>query len=224
MYKAIELLKIIIKKPYIFFFFVFGICLFFGLTSLHSSLLVKDYIEATGKICNVEPVRVLWHQQYVTRYDYDIIWYDNGEQYKKHIDEQVDCPEEGETTIWVHPDNRDAVSSNSVKLRENVGLYLGVSLLAGIIGLVIFVIYIMNRRETEKEKVERLEDTEIYSMLLFILCLVAIVMQVIYIFKDYRQGLYVNPVLFDFCIACGMIAVICLILFFRAKRQLKKYQ
>ncbi len=218
--RTIEGLEFLLKKPYRFLFCVFGLFLFFGLISLHSSFLVKDYIQTTGEICNVEQVRVLWHQQYVMRYNYDLIWYDNGTQYEKHIDEQMDCPEEGEVTIWVRPDNRDAALYNSVEIKGYVGLYLGISLLAGVVGLVLFIRHITNRKETREEREERLENTEIGSMLLFILCLIGIAIQGIYAYMDYRKELYVNPVWFDFSIACGIIAIICLILFFRAKRQL----
>lgn len=222
MYKELRGLEYFLKKPYRFLFLVFGLCLFFGLMNLHSSLLVKDYIETTGEIRNVESVHVLWHQKYVTRYNYDLVWYDNGRQYEKHFDEQRNCQEEGEVTIWVRPDNRDAVLFNSVEIKEDVGLYLGISLLAGVVGLVVFIIHIINRRENGEERMERLENTEIGSMLIFVLCLIGIAIEVVALYMDYRKGFYVNPVLFDFSIACGVIAIICLILFFWAKRQLEK--
>lgn len=215
-------LEYLLKKPYRLFFLLFGLFLFLGLASLHSSFLVKNYIKTTGEICNVESVRVLWHREYVTRYNYDLVWYDNGKQYEKHMNEQMNFHEEGEVTIWVSPDNRDAVLSNSVEIKDNAYLYLSISLLAGIVGLVIFIIHIINRRETREERMDRLENMEIGSMLLFILSLIGIAIQVIESYKDYRQGLYVNPVVFDISIACGVIAIICLILFFWAKRQLKK--
>lgn len=211
----------LIIKPYRLCFLIAAITLFIGLVNLHRSYIVKDYIENTGVIDNIESVRVLRRHQYVTEYNYDLTWFDNGEEYKKHFSGQVNLPEEGIVTIWVRPDNRDAVLHNSFEIKKEAPLYLIIALVTGVLGIVILFIFIRNRRESNAERIERLEDTEIYSMVGFIFCIVGIVMYVIMEYIEYKQGEYISPVTFDGIIAIGVIAVICLIMFFRARKQLK---
>lgn len=141
-------IRIFFRRLQLLFFIIAGVLLFVGLVNFHSSIAVKDYIETEGEICNVESKQVLWHQHYVTRYDYDIVWYDNTEKYTKHLEEQVDPEEEGVRTIWVRPDNKNAVLSNSVDIRQEVPLYLLVGLVSGAIGFIICKVQSNKRRET----------------------------------------------------------------------------
>lgn len=90
-------------------------------------------------VCNLEAEQVLHQQSYVTRYNYDLIWYDAGEEYVKHFDEQVDPREEGETTIWVHPDNVDAVFSHSDEIKNSGSVYLFIGIGSGIIGIFLYI-------------------------------------------------------------------------------------
>ena len=223
MYKEASGLAVLLKKPHRICFLIAGVFLFLAMTSFHSSVIVKDYIETTGEISEAEEVSVYRHQSYVTRYNYLLTWTEDGEEYEKYFEEQVDPPEEGEATIWVRPDNRDAVLSNGVEINESAWQYLGIGLAAGLIGLLLLFIWNAGHSMSRQEEEEHLEDTKLYSGLVFIVSIIGIIIQHAMCYKDYQNGEYVNPVMYDFSIACGVIAVICMVLFFRAKKKLKKF-
>lgn len=224
MNKGVGGLLILLQKPYRLCFVLAGLFLFFTGTSFHSSVLIKDYIETTGEVTNLEETTELRQGTGELRYNYDLTWYEDGEVYEKHFEKQLDAREEGEVTIWVSPDNRDAVFSNSVENFDAAYRFLGIALVAGIAGLLFYGIERSNRYESRSKTIERLEDTKLYSMIAFVLSLIGIVMPFILEYSAFKNGEYVNPVLFDFSVACGVIAIGCLILFFYAKRKVKKYE
>lgn len=223
MNKGISGLLILIKKPYRLCFVLAGLFLFLSGSSFHSSVLIKDYIEITGEVCNLEETSELRHGSRELRYNYDLIWYEDGEEYEKHFEKQLDGREEGEITIWVRPDNKDAVFSNSVENYDTAYQFLGIALIAGLVGLLFYGIERSNRYESRSQVIERLEDTKLYSMIAFVLSLIGMAMPFILEYSAFKNGEYVSPILFDFSVACGILAVGCLILFFNAKRKLKKY-
>lgn len=149
---ALKGFKFLIEKPFRILFVISGLTLFFGLSVLHSCYEAKDYLESTGEICNVEQVRVLRRQQYVTRYNYDLVWYGEGELHKKHFNEEIDYREEGEVTIWVRPDNRHVLFAGPAEMKANAPIYLTVSLLTGILAFVLYYIHAVNRRESRTER------------------------------------------------------------------------
>lgn len=222
--KGIRGLLVLLQKPYRLCFVLAGLFLFFSGTMFHSSIIVKDYMETTGEVCNLEETTEIRQGVKEPRYNYDLIWYEDGEKYEKHFHKQIDTIEEGEITIWVRPDNEDAVFSNSVEMNENAYNFLAYALIAGLIGLLLYGFAVMNRRESRSQTIERLENAKLYSILVFILCLIGIVIQVVMEYPAYKNGEYINPVIFDFSIACGVIAAGCLIMFFCARRKLKRYE
>lgn len=221
MYKELRGLAFLLTKPYRICFLIAGVFLFFALTLFHSSVVVKDYVETAGEISDVEEVSVYWHQRYVTRYNYQLTWTADGQEYEKYFEEQMDFPDEGEVTIWVRPDNRDAVFSNTVEVNGDAYKHLGIGLAAGLLGFLLLFIWKQSHPMSRQQEEEHLEDTKLYSVLVFILCIIGIIMQLSMSYADYKSGKYVNPVLFDFSIACGVIALICVGLFIRAKIKLK---
>ncbi len=223
MSREISGLMILFKKPYRFCFVLAGLFLFFAGTSFHSSVLIKDYIETTGEVCNLEETTEIRQGNRELRYNYDLIWYADGEEYEKHFEKQLDAREEGEVTIWVRPDNKDAVFSNSTENYDAAYKFLGIAILAGLAGLLFYGIERSNRYESQSQIIERLEDTKLYSIIAFVLCLIGMTMPFILEYPAFKSGEYINPILFDFSVACGVLAVGCLILFFNAKRKLKKY-
>lgn len=222
MYKEERGFAVLLKKPHRICFLIAGVFLFLAMTSFHSSVLVKDYVECTGEVNDVEEVRVYRHQRYVTGYNYRLTWISDGEEYEKYFKEQLDKPREGEVTIWVRPDNRDAVFSNTAEVNESANQLLGVGLAAGLLGLLMMLIRKISHPMSRQEEEEHLENTVLYSAMVFILCIIGIVIQLWMSYADYKEGEYVDPVMFDFSIACGVIAVICGVLFIRAKIILKR--
>jgi hypothetical protein len=224
MYKEASGFAVLLKKPHRICFLIAGVFLFLAMTSFHSSMTIKDYVETTGEVSEVEEVSVYWHRSYVTRYNYLLTWTKDGEEYEKYFDEQVDPREEGEVTVWVRPDNRDAVFANGVEAGESAYQYLGIGLAAGFIGLLLMFIWNAGNRMSRQLEEEHLENTRLYSGLVFIVCIIGIIIQLCMSYKDYRSGEYVNPVMYDFSIACGVIAAICMVLFLRAGKKLKRFQ
>lgn len=217
-------IMVLLRKPYRLCFILAALFLFFSGTSFHNSVIMKDYIETTGEVCNLEETTVTRHGNIEIRYNYDLIWYADGEAYEKHFDEQFDAREEGETTIWVRPDNRDAVFSNSEENYDSAYKYLGIALAAGMVGLLLYGFAKMSRNESRSETIERLEDTKLYSIMAFFLSLIGVVIVFIMEYPAYKEGEYISPVVFDMAIACGVIAIGCLGMFFYAKHKLKKYE
>lgn len=222
--KGMRGLLFLLQKPYRFCFVFAGLFLFFCGTMFHSSFIVKDYIETTGEVCNLEETSELRGGVKELRYNYDLIWYEDGEMYEKHFRKQFDAREEGDTIIWVRPDNGDAVFSNSPEMNGDAYQYLAYAMILSIIGLLFYGYTVWNRRESRSQTIERLENTKLYSILVFVLCLIAIIIQVVMEYPAYKNGEYINPVTFDFSIACGVIAIVCMIMFFGANIKLKKYQ
>ena len=212
--------RIFFRYPQLLFIIVAGVSLFAGLVNFHSSIAVKDYIETEGEICNVESKQVLWHQHYVTRYDYDIVWYDNSKKYTKHLEDQVDPEEEGVRTIWVRPDNKSAILRNSVDFGQDVPLYLLVGLVSGAIGFFICKVRSNKRRETRAQRIERLEDTKMYSIMVIILTVIAMGMFGIMGYEDYKNG-YIPSGVWDTYFALIVIIVAAFVMYRRAKKQLR---
>lgn len=224
MSKEVRGLMILLQKPYRLCFVLTGLFLFFAGTSFHSSVLVRDYIEATGEVCNLEETSEVRHGNRELRYNYDLIWYADGEEYEKHFEKQFDAREEGEVTIWVRPDNRDAIFSNSVENYESAYRFLAIAIFAGLTGLLFYSIERSNRNESRSRMIERLEDIRMYSVLAFIFSLIGVAMPFILEYKSFKNGEYINPILFDFSIACGVLAIGCMIMFFYTKVKLKRYE
>lgn len=214
---------ILVKKPYRLFFVIAGVTLVIGAALLHGSYATKDYVQTTGEICNVTQRRVLRRQGYVTRFTYDLRWYADGEVFEKHFDDMFDYEPEGEVTIWVSPDNRDAVLGRSDNHYQGINsgyIYLCISLVTGLLAAVMYRIYVKNRRESKKERTDRLENNIIGSIIGFLLSLFGVGYCVFDICKDYRAGEMVSSAVIDLIIACIVAAVICLVIFFVSRKQL----
>lgn len=224
MNKGVSGLLILLQKPYRLCFVLTGLFLFFAGTSFHSSVLIKDYIETTGEVINLEETIELRQGNRELRYNYDLIWYVDGEEYEKHFEKQLDAREEGEVTIWIRQDNRDAVFSNSAENYDAAYRFSGIAIVAGLAGMLFYGIERSNRYESRIQTIERLEDTKLYSILVFILSLIGVAIPFILEYQEFKNGEYVNPVLLDFSIACGILAVGCLIVFSPTKIKLKKYE
>ena len=211
-----------IKNPHVILWIVAAVFLFAGCTNYHSSVIVADYEKICGEICNVEEEEVLKKGVYVTRYSYDIVWEDDGEEYVKHLDGQMDALEEGLRDIWVRPDNMDAALSSSAEIGSDVTGNLAIALVAGLAGFIAYFICCAMRKESYAEKQERLENKRLYSMMAAILSLITVVICGIMSYQEYKETLYFNPLDADILIAFGVVGVVALIMFFSAGRQLEK--
>lgn len=214
--------KIYSARLYVVFYIISAVAFVTAAVNYHSSTLVKNYTETTGEICNVEAREVLWHQEYVTRYSYDVVWYADGEEYVKHMDEQTDAKEEGETIIWVSRDNQHVAFSSSVDIKRDVPIGFLISVISGSIGLIIYKLKRKNLRETKEQRAERLGDRRLYSGMGFVLACSGLIMMGIDCFKESKKTGYFDPLMIDFCLVCVAVAVICVIVFITTGRQLKK--
>ncbi|MBQ8188387.1 MAG: hypothetical protein IJZ44_01265 [Lachnospiraceae bacterium] len=211
-----------VKNPHVILWIVAAVFLFAGCTNYHSSIIVKDYEKVRGEICNIEEEEVLRKGVYVTRYSYDVVWEDDGDEYVMHLDGQMDAPEEGLTDIWVRPDNMDAALSSSVEIGSEVTGNLAIALVAGLAGFIAYGIRCAARKESYAEKQERLENTRLYSMIAAILSLIAVAICGIMSYQEYKETLYFNPLDADILVAFGIVGVVALIIFLCAGRQLEK--
>jgi hypothetical protein len=211
-----------IKNPHVILWIVAAVFLFAGCTNYHSSVIVADYEKICGEICNVEEEEVLRKGVYVTRYSYDIVWEDDGEEYVKHLDGQMDAPEEGLRDIWVRPDIMDAALSSSAEIGSEVTGNLAIALVAGLAGFIAYFICCAMRKESYAEKQERLENKRLCSMMAAILSLITVVTCGIMGYQEYKETLYFNPLDADILIAFGVVGVVALIIFLCTGRQLEK--
>ena len=216
-------LLFLFKKPFRLFFVIAGITLVLGVTGLHTSYATKDYIKTTGEISNVTSERVLRRQGYVTRYSYDLKWYADGEVFRKHFNGMFDPETEGEVTIWVSPDNRDAQLGRSGSFHTGIDfdyLCLCISLVSGLLAIMLYRFHVKNRKESSAEREERLEDNKLGSIIAFLLSLFGAGYGVFDIWKDYRAGKIISVACIDLAVIFLAAAVICLVIYFVSQKQL----
>lgn len=214
--------SIFMKHPYLILFILSGVCLLVAMMNSHNSADIQDYREMEGYICNVEENQELWHGRYVTRYSYDIVWYDDGQEYSRHLDGQMDKEQEGAVTIWVHPENLDAVLSGSEDIGDDTPVYLLISIVTAIIGYILFKMKFNEKRMSRPELEDYLLTVRISSMLVVVLAVIGAGIFVVTNYYDMKNGEYVRPSMYDPAILCGGIAIIGLFQFFKAGRKMKK--
>lgn len=213
---------VFIKHPYLIFFIISAVCLLVAMVNSHSSVETKDYRETEGFICNLEETEELWHGRYVTRYEYDIVWYDQGQEYCKHLEGQIDYKEEGPGTIWVHPENTDAILGNPEDVSKDSPAYMLISIVTAIIGYILFKVQYNERRMSRSELEDYLFSVRIGSMLAVIFSVIGGIMVAVVNYNDEKNGEYVRLAMYDPIVLCGVIAVIGLFQFFKAGRKMKK--
>ena len=212
-----------INKPFRLFFAVAAVTLVLGVVGLHASYATRGYIKTTGEICNVKQKRVLQRQGYVTRFSYDLRWQADGEVFEKHFSDMFDPEPEGEATIWVSPDKRDAQPERSGGISLGIDfeyLCLCISLVSGLLAVVMYRLHVKNRRESPAEREERLEDNKTGSIIAFILSLFGVGYCVFDICKSYRAGKMISSASIDLVFFSMVAAVICLVIFFMSRKQL----
>lgn len=128
------------KYPHWCFFIFAGVFLWGAVWNADSSERVEDYWETEAQICNVEAVQVFRRRKYVTRYNYDVVWYADGEEHVKHMEEEIDKVPEGERTIWVSMDGQKIALYSSKELVEESNRQLLIAAAAGIAGAAILVV------------------------------------------------------------------------------------
>lgn len=140
--------------------------IFISIMNMHSALSVKNYIETTGVISEVESKEHLSRQGKQTRFSYIITWEKDGKEYQKRVKAAFSKPDEGINVIWVRPDNKDAILSNSVSIR--VTSYFDL-----IVGIVLGVVAVLFRKKGEElhligrqEYMEHLHDKRILLAIL----------------------------------------------------------
>ncbi len=218
----IEAISFFLKKPHRLLFLIASVCILCGITMLHGSVGVQNYEKTTGVIRDVEETeKYMARRGYVTRYNYVLSWYDDGTYYEKIVEDQISPPVEGELIIWVRPDNRDATPTAPQDMTEQGTLFAGIGMLSGIIGTVLFMRNKKKENLTYTEKIERLVDTKLYCIIIFILSLFGAGFIGYDTYADYQKNSFIKAYQIDLLIFCGIVAVVCVILFVRANKKLK---
>lgn len=214
--------EVFIRNPYLIFYIIAATFLVVAVMNGHSAALTKDYRETEGYICNLEEGQELWHGEYVIRYSYDIVWYDDGQEYTEHLDSQVDYVEEGPRTIWVHPENVDAALDSSEGIDEHVPAYFLIAVIAAIIGYILYKQKYDEKRMSRSQLSDYLLNVRICSMMAVIFSVIGVIIIAGMNHAEKKNGQYLNPVMNDLYIFCGIIVVIGLFQFFKAGRKIKK--
>lgn len=144
-------MELLTTRPHWVCFIISGIFLFAGIYNYQSSGKVKDYIETVGEVRNVEEIFVYRHHQKVARYNFEVVWYIDGEEYVKLFEEQVESRKEGETTIWVSADNNKVTFSDSLNIAEEVPKDIAISLVSFVAGCIILYVRKKGHRRKENE-------------------------------------------------------------------------
>lgn len=58
-----------------------------------------------GKVINGAAVNISF-TQFVTRYNYDVVWHSDGIKYIRHMQEEIDGVSEGDRAIWGSMNNQ----------------------------------------------------------------------------------------------------------------------
>ena len=128
------------KYPYIVCFIFSFVFLVAAVFNYQSAFKVKNYHEVQGEIMNVEAREKLWHQRYITEYSYDVVWYEDGKQYKRHFKGQTDKVEEGEKRIWVSKDYKKVALHNGDQIGNEVPGDILVSVISAALGILVYYI------------------------------------------------------------------------------------
>ena len=206
------------KRVSLLCFIIAATLLFCGLVNLHSSVRSSDFEKMSGEISNLKAKKVLHHGTYVTRYDYLLTWYADGEYHYRQIREQVDKREEGKIDIWVSADNQEIRFDTSKQIAKKAYIAIAFALLLGVIGIISSDIYRKKHPETTAKRIEKLEDIQIYSILSFVFSLFGEVFVIATININHnKKQIYYGMV--DLGILCGVIAVISVITFIVARNK-----
>lgn len=219
--KAYRGFKFLLERPYRLFVVIAAFCLLLGGSTLHRAYDTKNYIESTGQICNVTSKRVVRNGRQTKLYEYDLVWSFEGQSYRKHYKnkEKEEVKKEGEYKIWIRPDNREVILTSPEKLKKSGFKYLLFSVASGILALIFWLIHIAGRKESREERMERLEDRKIYSVVMFIFCMIGIGIAGVEWWRDVRKGVYPGTIQLDIIIFCAVIAVGCVVVFIDTKKK-----
>lgn len=213
----------LMTHPHIICFIIAGTFLFAACVNLHSALISRDYKETAGYVSDLEEVRTSRSEGTKISYNYTVTWYDGGEEYTEYFEGQSEPREEGEITVWVSPNNKRVVFHNNTDFISGSVPFWVIGLLSGAVGIFLYRRHSSNREEESPEKrEERLEDTKMYTVMGIIFSLIAGLMLAWEIYKEYQQEGYINPLMGDLFIVIAVIVVVCIVLFIRAKKQLKE--
>ncbi len=135
------------KYPHWCFFIIAGAFLLGAVLNAKSSEGAKNYREIEAEICNLEEVQAVRHRRFVTRYNYDVVWYSDGVKYIRHMQEEIDRVSEGERTIWVSMDNQKLSLHSPEEIEKQSIQELLIALAAGIAGIVTLIIRRKGRRK-----------------------------------------------------------------------------
>lgn len=111
---------------------------------------MKTYRETEAEICNLEAVRVMRHRRFVTRYNYDVIWYLDGVKYIRHMRDEIDGISEGKRTIWVSMDNQKYILHPPREIELEMMKELLIGIVAGIAGVITLIIRKKDRRKDRR--------------------------------------------------------------------------
>lgn len=135
------------KYPHWCFFIIASAFLLGAVLNAKSSEGTKNYREIEAEICNLEEVQVVRHRRFVTRYNYDVVWYLDGVKYIRHMQEEIDRVSEGERTIWVSMNNQKLSLHSPEEIEKQSIQELLIALAAGIAGIVTLII---RRKDRQK--------------------------------------------------------------------------
>lgn len=183
-----------------------------GIINLQGSIILKDYRCVDGEITNVEAVKVLQKQGYVTRYNYTIKWYDNGVYYKVDEHKMLERPDESQKKVWVNADNTDVSISNATTAKNSAYMNFGIAIIAFIVGIIIAPKG-RQRKKMSKAQMESMHDMAI---------LVAIIMIIgdLMMLRLY-EGRYTSSTFIDIVVTFTIILVICIAVIIKLRKRLK---
>ena len=183
-----------------------------GIINLQGSIILKDYRCVDGEITNVEAVKVLQKQGYVTRYNYTIKWYDNGVCYKMNEHKMLERPDESQKKVWVNADNTHVSISNATTARKSAYMNFVIAIIAFIVGIIIAPKG-GQRKKMSKAQMESMHDMAI---------IVAIIMAIgdLMMLRLY-EGRYTSSTFIDIVVTFTIILVICIAVIIKLRKRLK---
>ena len=188
-----------------------------GIINLQGSIILKDYRCVDGEITNVEAVKVLQKQGYVTRYNYTIKWYDNGVYYKVDEHKMLERPDESQKKVWVNADNTDVSISNSTTARNSAYMNFVIAIITFIIG----VVFVPKHNRSKKMSIAQMKLIYELAAVTAPLMVIGNLMMLVLHYCAKEKYSYVSPAFLDLIITFTVVLVICIVIIIKLRKRLK---
>lgn len=166
-----------------------------GFLNFQSSRRTERYEKVAGYIANVEETNELTKAGYKTRYNYEIHWYRDGEEYERSVHKALTVPDESVTEFWVNEDNTDAIASEPSDIRKESYLNWLISFVCAVLASVIDWKTLKGKRAAKKNG--KNSDAQILCSVVAFCMLAGVLITGFFAWISAKENYAVQPVMKD---------------------------